>query len=170
LAGFFNWILLAGFILFPGTFTSLQNLGGGSSGQVAQLLVHQVTRIPLFVIAWVCTGIGAAGMLWLCWRWRKNYVWALNKIFLPGALNSLAGFISTMANVFGAQHGELSTTSKVTIIVTASSTGILGILTLIYTFWVVKRVKSRHDRAVGKSRAGKHGEGVTDLSKRKIDV
>ena len=46
LAGFFNWILLAGFILFPGTFTSLQNLGG-SSGQVAQLLVHQVTHIPL---------------------------------------------------------------------------------------------------------------------------
>ena len=45
LAGFFNWILLAGFILFPGTFTSLKNLGG--SGQVAQLLVHTVTTIPL---------------------------------------------------------------------------------------------------------------------------
>jgi hypothetical protein len=44
-AGFFNWILLAGFILFPGTFTSLKNLGG--SGQVQQLLVHAVTSIPL---------------------------------------------------------------------------------------------------------------------------
>ena len=45
-AGFFNWILLAGFLLFPGTFTSLKNLGGNSS-QVAQLLVNAVTSIPL---------------------------------------------------------------------------------------------------------------------------
>ena len=45
LAGFFNWILLAGFILFPGTFTSLKNLGG--SGQLEQQLVHVITSIPL---------------------------------------------------------------------------------------------------------------------------
>ena len=45
LAKFFNWILLAGFILFPGTFTSLKNLGG--SGQIEQQLVHAVTSIPL---------------------------------------------------------------------------------------------------------------------------
>jgi hypothetical protein len=45
LAKFFNWILLAGFILFPGTFTSLRNLGG--SGQIEQQLVHAVTSIPL---------------------------------------------------------------------------------------------------------------------------
>ena len=132
-------------------------------------------------------------MLWLWWRWRKNYVWALNKIFLyvkvreksdksneksshsyylfrPGAMNSLAGFISTMANVFGIQHGELSTTSKVTIIVTAASTGVLGILTAIYSFWLVKRVKSQHDRTVGKARAGKYGEGVLDLSKKRVNV
>lgn len=88
----------------------------------------------------------------------------------PGAMNSLAGFISTMANVFGAQHGELSTTSKITIIVTATSTGVLGILTAIYSFWLVKRVKSQHDKTVGKERTGKHGEGVIDLSKRKVEV
>lgn len=45
LAKFFNWILLAGFVLFPGTFTSLKNLGG--SGQIEQQLVHAVTSIPL---------------------------------------------------------------------------------------------------------------------------
>ena len=45
LAKFFNWILLAGFVLFPGTFTSLKNLGG--SGQVEQQLVNAVTSIPL---------------------------------------------------------------------------------------------------------------------------
>ena len=35
-----------------------------------------------FVIAWICTGVGAIGMLWLWWRWRKNYLWALNQIFM----------------------------------------------------------------------------------------
>ena len=91
-------------------------------------------------------------------------------LFRPGAMNSLTGFISTMANVYGAQHGELSTTSKITIIVTATSTGVLGILTGIYTFWLVRRIKSQHDRTVGKQRAGKHGEGVVDLSKREVNV
>ena len=90
--------------------------------------------------------------------------------FRPGAANSLTGFISTIANVYGAQHGELSTTSKVTIIVTAGSTGVLGTLTVIYTFWLVKRVKSRYDRTVGKQRAGRHGEGVVDLSQKRVNV
>lgn len=91
-------------------------------------------------------------------------------LFRPGAMNSLAGFISTMANIYGVQHGQLSRTSKITIIVTAASTGVLGILTATYSFWLLKRVKSKHDREVGKERAGKHGEGVVDLSKRKVQV
>ena len=87
-------------------------------------------------------------------------------------MNSLTGFISTMANVYGAQHGELSTTSKITIIVTAASTGVLGILTAIYSFWLVRRTKSQHDKTVGKQRTGKHGEGVVDTSvlERKVNV
>jgi hypothetical protein len=75
-----------------------------------------------------------------------------------------------MANIYGAQHGQLSTTSKVTIIVTAASTGVLGILTAIYSLWLVKRVKSQHDRTIGKQRTGKHGEGVIDPSTRHLDV
>jgi hypothetical protein len=29
-------------------------------------------------------------------------------------------------------------------------------------FWLVRRVKQRHDREVGMQRAGKRGEGVVD--------
>lgn len=49
LAGFFTWILLAGFILFPGTFTSLQTLNNttGVSGQVQQELVKAIAHLPL---------------------------------------------------------------------------------------------------------------------------
>lgn len=46
LAGFFTWILLAGFILFPGTFTSLQKsqLGIGTTGEE---VLNAITHVPL---------------------------------------------------------------------------------------------------------------------------
>ncbi|KAF9004587.1 hypothetical protein BDQ17DRAFT_400427 [Cyathus striatus] len=167
LASFSTWILLAGFVLFPGTFTSLQNIN--ASSQVEQRLVNVVTQVPLFVIAFLCSGIGAAGMCYLWWRWRNNYIWLVNQIFLPGLLNSLAGVISTLANVFGVQHGEFSTTGKVTIIVTTITAGISGILTLFYSLWLLRRVKKEHDRVIGKERAGKHGEGLVEQMKRKAN-
>jgi hypothetical protein len=44
MASFFTWILLAGFVLFPGTFTSLQQQQlSGVEGQ----LLNVVTNIPL---------------------------------------------------------------------------------------------------------------------------
>lgn len=85
----------------------------------------------------------------------------------PGLLNSLAGIISTLANVYGAQHGDFSTTSKVTIIVTGASALICGVLTLYYSLWKLRRVKKRHDREIGKERAGRHGEGIVEQMKRK---
>ena len=128
------------------------------------------------MIAWICCGIGAIGMVWLWWRWRNNYIWILNRIFLcvvlpshspivtdglrrPGLLNSLAGIISTLANVLGAQHGTFSRTASVTIAVTSVIAFVCGVLVLVYSLWVLRRVKAKHDREVGIERAGKHGEG-----------
>ncbi|KAG5645693.1 hypothetical protein DXG03_005531 [Asterophora parasitica] len=168
LAAFFTWILLAGFVLFPGTFTSLKNAQGSfPGGQVGQQVLDAVSHVPLFVIAWVCCGIGAGGMIYLWWRWMNNYIWLVNKIFLPGLLNSLAGLISTLANIYGVQHGEYSTTGKVTIIVTGTSSLICGLTTVFYMLWKIRRVKQAHDREVGQSSAGKHGEGLIDGMKRK---
>ena len=77
----------------------------------------------------------------------------------PGLLNSLAGIISTLANALGAQHGTFSRTARVTIAVTSVVAFVCGVLVLVYSLWVLRRVKARHDREVGKERAGKHGEG-----------
>jgi len=77
MAGFFTWILLAGFVLFPGTFTSLQANQGGVGGAVIGAIQH----LPLFIIAWICTGVGAIGMCWLWYRWQANYIWLVNRIF-----------------------------------------------------------------------------------------
>ena len=85
LASFFTWILLAGFVIFPGTFTSIQQLDSDptvQSSQTAQTILQSVKNLPLLVIAGICCGIGAGGMCWFWWTWRMNYVWLLNKIFL----------------------------------------------------------------------------------------
>ncbi|KAJ7846922.1 hypothetical protein B0H13DRAFT_2406740 [Mycena leptocephala] len=162
LASFFTWILLAGFVLFPGTFTSLQE--DSRLPALGISAVNVVKNVSLYVIAWVCTGIGAAGMLWLWYRWRANYIW------LPGFLNSLAGVLSTLSSVLGTQQATFSISSKSTIITTSVIAGVCGILTAFYMFVLIRNIKKQHDREVGKQRAGKHGEGFADLTKRKIGV
>ncbi|KAJ7067367.1 hypothetical protein C8F01DRAFT_980254 [Mycena amicta] len=163
LTSFFTWILLAGFVLFPGTFTSLQEKPQSTAlGITAANVIKHVS----YVVAWACTGIGAAGMLWLWFRWYANYIWLVNRIFLPGLLNSLAGVISTLSSVLGAQDATLSIASTSTIIVTSATAGVCGILTAFYMFVLIRSLKKKHDRQVGKQRAGKHGAGYTDLSKK----
>ncbi|KAJ7678141.1 hypothetical protein DFH06DRAFT_1316920 [Mycena polygramma] len=165
LAAFFTWILLAGFVLLPGTFTSLRGTSVDNENEKA--VIDAVQHVPLFVIAFVCSGVGVLGMLWLWWRWNQNYIWLNNRIFLPGALNSVAGIISTLVNVYSAQNGEFAATSKITIIVTVAAAVVCGGLTLLYSMYKLDRVKRAHNRQVGRERAGRHGEGILEEIKRK---
>ncbi|KAH7890430.1 hypothetical protein F5I97DRAFT_1835366 [Phlebopus sp. FC_14] len=169
LASFFTWILLAGFILFPGTFASWKN---SPTTDTEQQIIGIVNNIPLYVIAWVCTAIGASGMIWLWWRWQNNYIWITNRVFIPGLMNSVAGVISTLTSVYGAQGGVFSYTAKSTIIVTGAISVICGLLFLVYQFWLLRNIKKEHDREVGVEKAGQHGEGVLGEKKgsRKEDV
>lgn len=165
LAAFFTWILLAGFILFPGTFASWNNQPAGSTAsQIAAVINH----VPLLVIAWICTGIGGCGMIWLWWRWHDNYIWIVNRIFVPGLLNSFAGVISTLTNVYGSQGGFFSTTAKSTIIVTGVLTVICGILVLVYQFGLIRNLRKEHESIVGPEKAGQYGEGVPEEMKRDV--
>lgn len=165
LAAFFTWILLAGFILFPGTFASWDNQPAGSTAsQIAEVINH----VPLLVIAWICTGVGGCGMIWLWWRWHDNYIWIVNRIFVPGLLNSFAGVISTLTNVYGSQGGFFSTTAKSTIIVTGAITVICGILVLVYQFGLIRNLRKEHESVVGAEKAGHYGEGVPEEVKREV--
>lgn len=47
LASFFTWILLAGFVLFPGTFTSLQNAQQDVSNELGKEVLRAVAHVPL---------------------------------------------------------------------------------------------------------------------------
>ena len=81
-AAVFSWITLAGFIVLPGTFTSLKNsesLEESESGKAVQVAVQ---NIPLLPVAAIWCLVGIIGSSWLWRKWCKNYVWLVTKIFL----------------------------------------------------------------------------------------
>ncbi|KAF8427956.1 hypothetical protein EV426DRAFT_589110 [Tirmania nivea] len=168
LAAFSTWILLAGYVLLPGTFTSLQNIPApvdpsdpdydpnDPPNAVEVWILERVRNTPLLFIATICSALGVIGMCGLWFRWRKNYVWIINRIFLPGALNSLAGIISTIVNVHTAQQGKYSLTAIVSVTVTAVSAAVNGTLWLVYSNWALKRVQEMHAKEYfGKDPAAK---------------
>ena len=106
-------------------------------------------------------------MLWLWRLHRQNYVWLLNKIFLPGCLNSVAGLMNTLVNVYSQQGGDWSVTARVTAIVTGTIMCVTGVLFGVYNFWALRRVKRGHEREIGFSL--EEGEGLVEKIKRKAD-
>jgi hypothetical protein len=108
-------------------------------------------------------------MLWLWWRWQANYVWLLNRIFLPSCLNSLAGLISTLINVYSQQGGNWSITARVTAIVTGSIMVITGCLFGLYNFWILEKVKRRHGQewVTRRTQDGVENEGLGEKIVRK---
>jgi hypothetical protein len=87
IAAFSTWILLAGFVIFPGTFTSLRKNPAiadtdASENNAERVLLSAVNNVPLLWFAVACCGIGTLSMALLWLRWRRNYIWLVNKIFL----------------------------------------------------------------------------------------
>ena len=85
-ASFSTWILLAGFIVVPGTFVSVEDnkrlQKDAKDSRVDHAVLNTVKHASLIWVAGSCCLVGGAGMVWLWWRWRRNYVWLINKIFL----------------------------------------------------------------------------------------
>ncbi|KIX02414.1 uncharacterized protein Z518_08355 [Rhinocladiella mackenziei CBS 650.93] len=154
-ASLFTWIILAGFLVVPGTFTTFKEsdaLNGDDnnvSTEVANAIVDSIANIGLLWLSGAFCAVGAVGCLWLWFRWRKNYVWLISRIFLPVTMNSLAGLITTLVNVYTAQHGVWSVTAKITATVTGSCMCVAGGFFLIYNFWALRRVRKVHDQELG---------------------
>jgi hypothetical protein len=81
-AGFFSWLTLAGYVVFPGAFTSLKTSKTLASSNAGRAVQYAVKRVPKFVVAAACCGIGTLGTGWLWWIWRQNAVWLVRHIFL----------------------------------------------------------------------------------------
>ncbi|KAJ5569057.1 hypothetical protein N7450_011543 [Penicillium hetheringtonii] len=144
-----NWALLAGYLVIPGTFASLQ-----SSNQVGHVLnanktgrivLHAIQNPPLLVIAclFLAGGIGAMLRLLHFPKLRGNYVWLTNRIFIPVTLNAGAGLLTTLVNVFTSHGGTWSIMAIVTRAVTGTTFLIFLVLLLVYKFYKVPRLNGQ---------------------------
>jgi hypothetical protein len=78
----FSWLILAGYVVLPNTFTSLQNADSLAATVGGKAIQDAVRNVPLLPFAGLLCCIGAAGSCWLWWLQRRNYVWLVSHIFL----------------------------------------------------------------------------------------
>ena len=63
-----------------------------------------------------------------------------------GLLNSIAGLLSTLINVYSQHGGRFSIPAKITVGATASCTTITAILYFLYNFWILQGVREKHEQ------------------------
>jgi hypothetical protein len=83
------WTLLAGFVVFPGTFTSLQNTSSLSSSVPGRVVQRTIQNVPLLAIAVFFFLLGMVGVGWLWQQRRRQYLWLADKVFLYVATASI---------------------------------------------------------------------------------
>ena len=173
----FVWVLLAGFVIIPGSFTSTKRkqdgetvqipVGGGSAS--GSKLALTPANTAAMVVGLLCIVAGTFGSAWLALRWRRNYIWLLNKLYAPLILNALAGLLATVASVYTQQAGEWSTQAVITAIIEASVLVVSVILFFIYNWWLLKKVRGGPEDMVadGKEKKEKKKKNKKDKKSKK---
>jgi hypothetical protein len=86
LASAAHWVLLAGYLVVPGTFTSLQKSdtvhNGLSDNEAGKLVLNAIQNPPLLALACIFFVVGLIVMGWLYYEYRGNYIWLTNRIFM----------------------------------------------------------------------------------------
>ncbi|KAJ5153987.1 uncharacterized protein N7500_009426 [Penicillium coprophilum] len=78
LASIAHWILLAGYLVIPRTFISLQKSNaiqdGLAENEVGKWILNTIQNPPLLATVYVLFVSGLAIMSWLFWEYRDNYI------------------------------------------------------------------------------------------------
>lgn len=81
-----HWVLLAGYLVVPGTFTSLQASATLhntlSDNEAGEAILNRIQNPPLLALACVFFVAGLTLMGWLYHEHRSNYIWLINRIFM----------------------------------------------------------------------------------------
>jgi hypothetical protein len=77
----FLWLILAGYLVLPNTFTSLKALSVLSESKGGQILQGTVQNVPLLYVAFAFCFIGLFGISCLWYEWKENYIWLITYIF-----------------------------------------------------------------------------------------
>ncbi|KAE8371414.1 hypothetical protein BDV26DRAFT_302789 [Aspergillus bertholletiae] len=144
-----HWVLLAGYLVIPGTFTSLQKSKALNesleNNNVGHAILKSIQNPPLLGISCFLLVLGSILMAWLAWERRNNYIWLISRLFIPTFLNALAGLITTLVNIYTAQSGDWSIMALLTVIATGLSMVSSLALIIIYKFVKLERVKQEHE-------------------------
>ena len=77
-----NWLFLAGFVFFPGTFTTLSHASVLANSQAGRVVQHAIQNIPLLCIGVISSLSGGVGICWVWWNLRQNYIWLVSRVVL----------------------------------------------------------------------------------------
>src|SRR5436190_2951567 len=80
-AWFCSWLILAGYLVLPNTFTSLKALNVLGESKGGQILQSTVQNVPLLYVAFAFCFIGLLGTSCLWYEWKENYIWLITYIF-----------------------------------------------------------------------------------------
>jgi hypothetical protein len=143
LASASTWLLLAGFVILP---TAFETLDSAKLSGTSQTIYRSVHHVPILILASISSIFGVLGMLFVWLKNRMNYIWITDKIFMPGVLNSTVGLLNTIVNVYGSRGGKWGNTAKVTGSVEGAILGVCGGLWAFYFFGKLGGVKKVHAR------------------------
>ncbi|KAJ6114200.1 hypothetical protein N7512_007645 [Penicillium capsulatum] len=150
LASVAHWILLAGYLVIPGTFTSLQRSDADHNGltnnKAGEAILNTIQNPPLLVLACIFFVAGLLTMGCLYWEHRSNYIWLINRIFMPTLLNALAGLLTTIINLYTAHNGDWSIMALLTVIASGLSVASSLSLVIVYKFGKLERLKQEHNQ------------------------
>ncbi|KAJ6168715.1 hypothetical protein N7497_001558 [Penicillium chrysogenum] len=142
LASTAHWILLAGYLVIPGTFTSLQKSdtihNGLADNEAGEWILNTIQNPPLLATACVLFVSGLAIMSWLFWEYRGELYLAYQ--------SNLSGFLTTIISLYTAHDGDWSIMVLLTVITSGLSVACSLILLYIYKFGKLERLKQEHNR------------------------
>ncbi|KAJ5981121.1 hypothetical protein N7481_008419 [Penicillium waksmanii] len=147
LASASHWILLAGYLVVPGTFTSLkksEDFGKTLKGSAAgNAVLNAIQNPPLLTTACFLFVIGLCIMIFLGWKFRENYIWLMNRLLIPTLLNALAGLLTTIINICTANGGDVSIMALLTILASSISV-LISIILAVFCFRRLQVIKRDH--------------------------
>ncbi|PTB40413.1 hypothetical protein M441DRAFT_70211 [Trichoderma asperellum CBS 433.97] len=141
-AGFCSWLLLAGFLVSPSTYASVQHTNAlDKSGEVGKSIINAVRNVPLIYIAsFACLG-ATVGLIWLWHRWRLNHIWISRYLIVPTLMHSAVGLGTAILNIYSIQGGQWSITAIVTVSIVGAWLVISVGLYILYNFFLLPRLK-----------------------------
>ncbi|UPK92445.1 hypothetical protein LCI18_003380 [Fusarium solani-melongenae] len=141
LAAVANWLFLAGFVVFPGTFTTISQATALGDSQAGRIVQHAVQNAPLLVVGSLCCFFGGVGIGWIGWSQKHNSIWLSDRIFLPSLLNSVVALLMSLINVYTAQEGSWSMTAIVTTGIVGAWALAMALLLALHELWFLKNLR-----------------------------